>query len=167
MSLQQRSVLSFFLSVRATWNSNKEGGGGREGGWYYFKISKHTAKYLERYTLKMTGIPLIVLFPSSAFLTVKTQHVLIKVIPQFMLTMLPETQVAFFFFCPCSVLGRVGCRRNRKWRVWGLSVHADPPADREAAGASARALRCEVMGSKPRCCASQQDTSQSKQCKWF
>lgn len=74
---------------------------------------------------------------------------------------------SIFFSSFFSSLGKVGCRRNRKWRVLGLSVHADPPANREAAGASARALRCEVTGSEPRCCALQQDPSQSKQCKWF
>lgn len=53
-----------------------------------------------------------------------------------MVIVLPETKVVFFFTFRV-VLGIICCRRNRKWRLLGLSVQADPPADQEAAEASA------------------------------
>lgn len=70
-----------------------------------------------------------------------------------MLTVLPETQVAFFFFLNV---------------VWQGFVAGETGNEEFWACLSTLILQLtgrQVMGSKPRCCASQQDTSQSKQCK--
>lgn len=61
-----------------------------------------------------------------------------------LLIVLPETQVAVF----CS-LARACCRRNRKWRVLGPSVDADPPADQEAGHGFKAQVLCLAAGHFP------------------
>lgn len=66
----------------------------------------------------------------------------------------PETQVAVAVLCS---LQRVCCRPKQEMKSFGPRLSTLIP----------QLTGRQVTGSKPRCCASQRDTSQSKQCKWF